>query len=134
MDKFFAEKVKEETYSRVSERYTNELRQIEAEIEHLSTVDSNLDIYIREGLPLLTNLDKCYEEATIEHKQKIIGSIFPNKVVFDGESYRTAQMNEVIFRLGSIYRDYKKAKKRKAAKNDSQSHCAPPLGLEPRTL
>ena len=44
------------------------------------------------------------------------------------------QMNEVVYRMSSICKDYSKVEKRKTDKNVGQSYNAPPQGLEPWTL
>jgi len=38
----------------------------------------------------LQNIGKHYQEGEIEIKRAIIGSIFPEKLEFDGKHYRTA--------------------------------------------
>jgi hypothetical protein len=35
-----------------------------------------------------------WEEATAERKRLIIGSIFPEKLVFDGSGFQTTRLNE----------------------------------------
>ncbi len=41
-------------------------------------------------------MDQYFEKATLEIKQKIIGSMFPEKIVFGNNQYRTKRVNEVI--------------------------------------
>jgi hypothetical protein len=43
-------------------------------------------------------------------------------------------MNEVVFRMSSVCKEYGRDKKEKTDKNVGQSHNAPPSGLEPETL
>lgn len=133
-DKYFSDKISEEAFQSATARYRQELNEIEAEIDALYSMDSNFDFYVNEGLPMLTNLDKKYLYAPVEYKQKIIGSIFPEKLIYDGKIYRTARMNEVIYRMTSINNGFGRDKKRKTDKIVGQSIKAPPSGLEPETL
>ncbi|WP_133577034.1 hypothetical protein [Pedobacter metabolipauper] len=60
-------------------------KKIELEYDILSILD--------ESLENLKNIVNLYKKADAEGKQFIIGSIFPEKFVFDGEIDRTARMN-----------------------------------------
>jgi hypothetical protein len=41
-------------------------------------------------------MDQLYENSDNEVKRQIIGSIFLEKMVFDGQSYRTTRVNEAV--------------------------------------
>ena len=43
----------------------------------------------------LENIGSLYQEGYIETKRAIIGSIFPEKLEFDGFNYRTTRMNSI---------------------------------------
>jgi site-specific DNA recombinase len=48
-------------------------------------------------------MDNFYDEADVNGKRQIISSIYPEKLVFDGEAYRTKRLNEavrLIYKLG----------------------------------
>lgn len=67
----------------------------------------NIDGLLDKALENLCQLDKLYETGSMEQKRKIIGSIFPEKIIFDGEHYRTARMNEavrVMFAIDEAFR------------------------------
>lgn len=49
---------------------------------------------LRTGITTLLNLEKLYPEGDMIKKREIIGSIFPEKLTFDGVNYRTARPNE----------------------------------------
>ena|GEM_PF-4908979 len=64
----------------------------------------------------------------------MIGSIFPEKPVFEGGAYRTNRTNEVLALLYSNSKGFsQKANGQEVISNDLPI-MAPPLGLEPRTL
>ena len=44
----------------------------------------------------LVTLDQLYKDGDVKKKRQIIGSIFPEKLVFDGSHYRTARLNEAV--------------------------------------
>lgn len=55
--------------------------------------------YLNVGFSLLRGLDKFYEEGDLEVKQLIISSIFPEKLVYEENQYRTNRINEVVSRI-----------------------------------
>jgi len=44
----------------------------------------------------LRNLDGFYQNATLSEKQLIIGSVFPEKLIFEKNHFRTNRVNEAI--------------------------------------
>lgn len=44
----------------------------------------------------MSRLVTLYEEGAITEKRRIISSIFPEKLVFDGSTYRTKRLNEAV--------------------------------------
>ena len=76
--------------------YKSIVSELEPELEKLKrqkTSGSNLgdeyQRYLKQGFCLLKGIDKRYQEADVEKRQQIIGVIFPEKLVYDGGTYRT---------------------------------------------
>ena len=67
---------------------------------------------------ILINIDKCYETSDVETRQKIIGSMFPEKLIFEKNKYRTPKVNEMVL---AICRDSKAFKGNKKGKNTFSS-------------
>jgi site-specific DNA recombinase len=65
-------------------------------------------------LDLLKNLHKYYVAGDTEIKQRIISSIFPEKLVFEKKAYRTTKLNEAF---ALICNDNKPSSKNKNGKN-----------------
>jgi len=79
----------------------------------------------------LNGLSDYYKKASHKTKEKIIGSIFPEKLEFDGESYRTTRRNAVLDLICSIDKGFETKQPDKCAR---LSALAPQTGLEPVTL
>jgi site-specific DNA recombinase len=62
---------------------------------------------------LLLNLDKYYVLKNTEIKQKIIGSVFPEKLYFKDNEYRTTKTNDVVALICPIDKGLGKKKGRK---------------------
>lgn len=66
--------------------------------------------YCRYGMSLLTHLDIYYAEGPLEVKRKLIGSIFPEKLIFENGSYRTTKVNEAVELIGQFSKELGKEK------------------------
>ena len=84
-------------YSKIFERYENEVKELEMRIEILeiakrTKIKPKLDYVI----PLINNLVMYIRAAPVCIKIKLIGSIFPEKIEFDGKTYRTKHVNMLV--------------------------------------
>jgi hypothetical protein len=62
----------------------------------LSKESQNIEPLLEKAVATLSCIDKLYEKADNKMKREIIGSIYPEKLVFDGFHYRTARLNEAV--------------------------------------
>lgn len=58
----------------------------------------------------LLELDTTYEKADTKMKREIIGSFFPEKLIFSEGGYRTARVNEIASLIYQINNDLAKTK------------------------
>ena len=66
-------------------------------------------------------------------KQRLIGSIFPENIEFDGKKCRTTRINDVLRYILHIDKELDKNKKGQISKKLSLSHLVVPPGIEPGT-
>jgi site-specific DNA recombinase len=79
----------------------------------------------------LSCLDKLYEKADNKMKREIIGSIYPEKLVFDGFCYRTAWLNEAVELIYNLDKGSSENKKGQTEENFDLSSVVPETGFEP---
>jgi site-specific DNA recombinase len=130
-DKFIQDEIDAEAFHNIRNRYKENINKLAAEKTRLQSVTSEFIDYINYGFALLYNLDGYYNEATIEDKHKILGSIFLEKLIFDGTNYRTLRTNKVLELLTSNINNLGKLKRKKVAKSDDLSLGASRRGIEP---
>jgi len=82
------------------EKRLNELAQIGTEIKDL----------VASVLKKVANIDRRYENGNIQEKRMIIGSMFPEFLVFDGTQHRTTKINSAI---SLIYQNTSKLRAKK---------------------
>ena len=133
-DKFSDDQIDQQEYSAAKKRYGDKLTELFMKKANFGAEDKNAQRFLKYGLSLLTDLRRYYVEAPLPVKQKIIGSIFPEKLVFDKVEYRTTKMNEFISLLTNSSNGLGVLKKEKADISVGLSCLAPPSGLEPETL
>lgn len=120
-----------QSFKRVKDRYevkTHELlgRKVQVEIQ-----PTDWSKYIEFDFSLLSNLPGYYNMADVETKHKIIGSIFPEKLIFDGKTYRTSKMNTFVSLFANSNKVFKLEQIEKAAKIDDFSYQVAPPGPTP---
>jgi len=72
---------KEETLRRISE---------------IETLSDHVEQHCQFGMHVLSHVDVYFQQGSIELKQKILGSIFPGKLVFEKGKYRTSGLNPAL--------------------------------------
>jgi site-specific DNA recombinase len=89
----------------------DEIRRLEAKLSSDSIKHLNIDSMVDKAVNTFSRLDHLYLNSNIIRKREIISSIFPEKLIFDGYSYRTTRLNEaaqLIYKLGKGFVKNKK--------------------------
>ena len=112
--------------------------EIEAELDRLNREEvqmrqgmENYDSKIDDCLDLILNLDKYYVSKNTEIKQKIIGSMFPEKLTFENNEYRTLKTNDAVALFCPTDKDLKGNKNGKKTENSVSSREVARTGIEP---
>jgi site-specific DNA recombinase len=77
----------------------------------LYTDNNEYKDWLKKGVDLLSNFKKHYQHSNVEQKQQLLGSIFPEKLDFDGNKCRTIRINEVLGHILLIDNKIKSKKK-----------------------
>ncbi len=97
-------------YRLIKSDYEKKITGLESKLMELSKQSSNIEPLLDKAVTTLSSLHILYEKANNKTKREIIGSIFPEKLVFDGMHYRTARLNEavsLIYKLGNAFSENK---------------------------
>ncbi len=132
-EKFIADHIDVETYSAMKKKLDEEIAELKNREAQILEQESDFALYIKKGFTLADNLRRFYHDASVEIKQKIVGSIFPEKLVFDENSYRTSRVNEAFLLITKTITQLQGYKKQNATVSDGIFKDAPPPGLEPGT-
>ena len=133
-EKFFDNQIDLSTYKTMKIKTQEKINDLNEELVNLKALEKDIDKYLKQGISFLHGIDKLYKSSPANIKKKIVGSIFPEKLVFLKNKYRTASMNNLIAIILSKHKGFRNLEIKKPRQFGEVSKKAPPLGLEPRTL
>ena len=123
--------LKPSDYKEIKNRFERIVTELNNKKRDLSLLDFNLPEYMTVSLEIVENLPKYFARADLKAKQQLIGSICPEKLIFENNSYRTKRVNEVLSLICSAGNTLSDTKKRLAPVFGSQSYQVPETGFEP---
>lgn len=116
-----------ENYSRIVSGIQSDIKGLDDEIFRLTTLnEKKVDVKFDYTINLLSNMDKILTTATLEDKINILGSMFPEKIEFDGKKYQTESYNKV---LDVIFKDISQLRAQKKEESVEISESSPLVPL-----
>jgi site-specific DNA recombinase len=118
-------------FKQTKESLEQKKNELMVKLNELKGIVPEFKTYLANSSSLLANLGSFYKLAPTEIQKPLIGSIFPEKIYFENNSYRTTKTNDVlelIFKLDEALNE------KAPHKNAGLVQLAPPSGLEPETL
>jgi site-specific DNA recombinase len=77
----------------LKQRLYSEKFAIEDKIQELKAVKSSMNQLLEKGVDVLADIHRIYTRANFSGKKKILSSIFPEDLIFDGKKCRTPKIN-----------------------------------------
>jgi hypothetical protein len=99
----------------------------------LSLTDTAFEKYSRYGISLLTHMDIYFQKAPLDVKRKMLGSIFPGKLIFQDGKYRTERMNPALMLILQKTSELQNEKTGNTVISENVSGDVHRTGLEPVT-
>ncbi|MDB5129789.1 recombinase family protein [Mucilaginibacter sp.] len=115
---------------------TAEKKLLSLESKLLGSTKATIDIddLAEKALNTLYRLDLLYNQVNVNQKRHLIGSIFPEKLCFDGSTYRTGKINEAASLIYLINSKIQAKKNRTNLEFSKLSDSVAGAGLEPTTF
>src|SRR5690606_15235545 len=121
LDKNTDDLLSQSDYERGKKRYEEQIYSLESQKQELELEQKDFMTTVQYTFGLLRDLPKYYEQSPIEVKHKILGSIFPEKLIYQNKKYRTAQINSVVALMCSNINAFGEVKEKRIAENDNPS-------------
>ncbi|MHB8260452.1 MAG: recombinase family protein [Bacteroidia bacterium] len=118
-------------YKEMKIKLEDDLGRLSSEEVKIKNNHGNYEKHIDTCVWIMKNLDKYYDVADTPTKQRIIGSIFDEKLVFEKDKCRTTLINEVAMQICRKERGSEGSKKRKHTFDSVLSCQVDPEGFEP---
>ena len=129
-DKFCEGNLSSEAHARITERYEKQIKELQERINLLQSDTKGLKDKIDYSVNIIANLRNFMMDAPVKVKCKILSSMFPQKIEFDGEKYRTHDYNKV---LDLIFQETNKLRgygEKESEKSEEVSHSVPRPRIE----
>ena len=128
-DKYLEGLLNAEQYQRICDKSKKDKQQLEERLATLkSPHNTQFEPKLTYAYSLIDNMLEYIQKAPVEVRCRLIGSIFPEKIEFDGFSYRTTKLNKVA---ELIFQNYSELQKEEQGVNCFTSRSVPRVGLEP---
>ena len=88
--------IEAEDYRIMKSEIETRITRLEAKLTGYITDSENIEPLWDKAISSISNFDSLYENGNITQKRKIIGSVFPEKLTFDGFQFRTTRINEAL--------------------------------------
>ncbi|MNU27576.1 hypothetical protein D3C71_159720 [compost metagenome] len=83
--------ISDENYSRIITKLNNDLNELAMQHATFAKVSHDLNKYMNYSIGLLQNLSEYYASAAANTKHKLVGVIFPEKLIFKENWYYTTK-------------------------------------------
>ena len=130
-DKLCKGTISDENYERISNRYNQRIDELQQKTVLLSKGTKEIGEKIDYSLNLLNNLRKIMIDGPVKLKCALLGSMFFDKIVYDGKNYRTTNYNKV---LDLIFQETNKLRGNKNGESEDSlalETIVPRAGVEP---
>jgi DNA invertase Pin-like site-specific DNA recombinase/transcription elongation factor Elf1 len=116
LEKLFDEKVdgliSNDDYQIGKKRYAEQISKLKCELEELKAVKPDFDKYLSWGMGVIQGIGKNYQAQDINGKQKLLGSIYPELIIFEENELRTNKINQVAELIATFNKASKGHKKK----------------------
>ena len=126
--------ISSEDYVSMRGRYTAEKEEAAKELRRLKNNDGEREAILKKVVGMINKLGTYYEKSEGDAKIRLLGSIFPEMIEFDGNKCRTPSINEGLTLCLNADKGLSGIKNGTIHEKLELSRLVTRLGLEPRTL
>ncbi|UMQ43042.1 recombinase family protein [Chryseobacterium sp. Y16C] len=112
-DLFLSDKIDEDDFRDIKDRYKGELIDLEYKLSLLVAAEKEDDIAgkISKALNIVTNISERYKNAMTADKRVLVSLIYPEKIIFDGDHFQTPKVNSFVDSIFLIKKELSRQKK-----------------------
>lgn len=110
------EEIDAQDFREIKRENEKKIERLEARLIEVSSLSSYIEPLPEKAVSNLAHLDELYQDGDTKRKRTIIGSIYPEKLTFDGFQYRTTRVNEAVELIYTVDAGFGKKKQDKPKK------------------
>ena len=111
----------------------NKMQGLSSQKDEILSITKDISVQLSFCMGLLENLAGFYENADLEGKQRILGSIFTGNLIYEQKKVRTTKVNEVVSLLINTNKAFRKNNNGQSLRNLRLPTRVTPTGLKPVT-
>ncbi len=135
LDLFVKHRMKQAEKERLIERYERQQTELKERIKALRlSKDMQIKDKIDYSVNIIENLGKFFQTASPETKILLLGSIFPEKIEYDGKNYRTNSYNKLLDVIYQETNHLRGGKEKDPPEKSGESALGCLVGFEPTTF
>jgi site-specific DNA recombinase len=132
--KFANDDIDKYVFNVVRDKVNEENRKYDQQISDYKKMESGFGEYAKYGISLLSNVDAYYNTASLDNKQKLLGLMFPEKLVFSNNTFQTIKPSELLTLLCIAGKGFS-GNEKGLFKNKLEKSCeVTALGFKPKTF
>ena len=108
--------IDEKLFKNVYARYQNKVSELKCEEATLKSLNKSVFRDVNSAVLLLENLSDFYKKINYQLKQKLVSSVFPENLIFDGKKYRTTKPDKLVDLIFLLTKDLQSIKRKKVSK------------------
>ncbi|AYZ35231.1 recombinase family protein [Chryseobacterium indologenes] len=135
-DMFIEDKLDEEDFRSIKNKYKIEIENLKVKLNALksSAENNNFEQRINKALDSIINISERYKNANTMDKRAIVGLIYPEKLIFDGENFQTTKINSFANSIFLIKKELGNKKNRQRSELSSNVGLVTSTGFKPVTF
>ena len=130
-DLLLSDQIDPADYRAMKAEYEERLNRQQEKLNVLVNQPDNFDAILKKGLDNLFHLSEIYETGDSEEKRKVIGSVYPEKLIFDGDQLRTTRINEAVRLIYTLDKELAEKEKGQSGNIPALSSQVGKTGFEP---
>ena len=131
-DMYMDGEINKDAFNNMQQRYNREIDNLQNQIELYKNPNrSKIEPKLRYSILLINNIDSYMRDAKTEVKCKLLSSMFPKKITYDGKYYRTNSYNSVLDLIYQQTNELRGGKNKNGESFNTFSASVPRAGVEP---
>jgi site-specific DNA recombinase len=113
--------------------YEERLNRQQAKLTAVTNQPDDFNAILKRGLDNIYRLSEIYETGSIMEKRQVIGLVYPEKLVYDGDQLRTTRINEAVRLIYTLDKELAENEKGQNGNKTILSSQVGKTGFEPAT-